>query len=67
MPVITVEMVGGRSVAQKRQLVREFTESFARICHVTPDVVTIVIHEVQDEHWAMGGKTKAQVKEEQGG
>ncbi len=64
MPVITVQMTEGRSVTQKRELVRRFTEEFCRICEVSPEVVTIVLQEIPNEHWAMGGKTKAQVLEE---
>lgn len=64
MPVITVQMTGGRTVSQKRELVRRFTDEFCRICEVKPDAVTIVLQEIPDEHWAMAGKTKAQVLEE---
>lgn len=66
MPVITIDMRSGRTPAQKRQLVQEFTASFCRICQVKPEVVTIIIREIPDENWASGGKTKAQALEEQG-
>lgn len=63
MPVITVQMTEGRTVAQKRELVRRFTEEFCRICEVGPEVVTIVLQEIPNEHWAMAGKTKGEVLE----
>ena len=64
MPVITVQMTEGKTVAQKREIVRRFTDEFCRICSVAPEVVTILLQEIPNEHWAMGGKTKAQTLEE---
>lgn len=64
MPVIHVNMRAGRTTAQKRQLVQEFTESFCRICHVKPEVVTVIVQEYGDENWGSAGKTKGQQAEE---
>lgn len=65
MPVITVQMTEGRSVTQKRDLAKRFTEEFCRICGAAPEAVTVVLQEIPNEHWAMAGKTKGQVLEEQ--
>ena len=43
MPIITVEASAGRSLEQKRRLVKDITDAVVKNYKVTPDVVTIVI------------------------
>lgn len=56
MPIVKVEMLEGRSVAQKRELVETFTKEMARICGCKPEGIYIVIDEVKKENWSMGGQ-----------
>ena len=55
MPVVTVEMWEGRTIDQKRQLVKGITDSFVKI-GVPPDAVHIIIKDVPKHNWAIGGK-----------
>lgn len=55
MPVIRVEMFTGRTVDQKRQLVKELTDAFLRTCGGTPESVQIVIADVAKEDWGGAG------------
>jgi 4-oxalocrotonate tautomerase len=55
MPVIRVEMFKGRTVDQKRQLVKELTDAFIRTCGGTPESVQIVIADVAKEDWGGAG------------
>jgi 4-oxalocrotonate tautomerase len=56
MPIIRVEMVTGRSVEQKRELVEVLTRETARIVGSSPASIFIVIDDVAKENWGAGGK-----------
>jgi len=56
MPVIRVEMFKGRSVDQKRELVKELTSVFLRTCGGTPESVQIVIFDVDKQDWGGAGQ-----------
>ena len=56
MPVITVEANVGRSVEQKRGLVRDITEAVTKNFNVDPDTVFVFIHEVSKENGSKAGK-----------
>ena len=55
MPMIRVEMFEGRSLDQRRALVREITDAFTRTCGGDPEGVKIHIIEVSRQDWAAGG------------
>lgn len=56
MPIITVDMWAGRTVEQKRILVKELTEAFVRASGGSPGGVQIVLRDVPKENWAVGGQ-----------
>ena len=56
MPIIRVEMFKGRSVEQKRELVKALTTSFVETCGGKPDALQIVITDVDMEDWGSGGE-----------
>ena len=56
MPIIRVEMFEGRDVDQKRELVKELTETFVRTCGGSPSAITIVIDDYKKENWGSGGE-----------
>jgi len=56
MPRISIEAIEGRSVEQKRGLVRDITEAVIKNFNVRPEVVSIVIHEISKENLAKAGK-----------
>jgi 4-oxalocrotonate tautomerase len=55
MPIVTVAMFEGRSIDQKRELVKGVTEVVARVTGNHPDAVHVVIEEVKRENWSIGG------------
>jgi len=55
MPIVTVQMYDGRSMDQKRELVKGITEVVARVTGNAPDAVHVIIQEVRRENWANGG------------
>jgi 4-oxalocrotonate tautomerase len=56
MPMIRVEMFAGRTVEQKRALVRKLTDAFVETCGGVPDSVWVVIEDVEKENWGFGGR-----------
>ncbi len=56
MPRITVEAIEGRTIEQKRGLVKDITEATIKNFKVEPETVTIVIHEMSRENYAKAGK-----------
>lgn len=55
MPVVVVEMWEGRTVEQKRALVRAITDAMVQHAGARPDHLHIIIHEVPRHNWGRAG------------
>lgn len=55
MPEVIIELAEGRSIDQKRILVREITRVVVETCGVLPEQVTVIIHENPRTDKAKGG------------
>jgi 4-oxalocrotonate tautomerase len=55
MPFVTISMYEGRTMDQKRELVKGVTEVISRVAAVPLEGVQIVINEVRRENWSFGG------------
>jgi len=58
VPIVTVEALAGRTIEQKRGLVKDITEAVVKNFDVGPEAVTILIHEVSRENLAKAGKLR---------
>jgi 4-oxalocrotonate tautomerase len=56
MPVVIVEMYEGRTLEQKRNLVRAITDAMAEHADAKLDALHVIIHEVRKENWARAGR-----------
>ena len=56
MPTVVIEALEGRTVEQKRGLVKDITEAVCKNFKVNPDAVTILIHELKRENHGKAGK-----------
>ena len=56
MPIIRVEMLKGRTVEQKSNLVKRLTDDFESICDGKPEDLHVVISEIDKENWGADGK-----------
>ena len=56
MPIVRIEMLPGRSLAQKRELVRVITDAVCNIAHTRPEDTLVVFDEYSVEDWASDGK-----------
>jgi 4-oxalocrotonate tautomerase len=55
MPVVTVQMYEGRTIDQKRELVKGLTDVMVSVAGVKAEGVHVVIEEVKRENWSIGG------------
>lgn len=55
MPVVVVEMWEGRTLDQRRALVRAITEAMVVHAGASPEHLHVIIHEVPRENWARAG------------
>jgi 4-oxalocrotonate tautomerase len=56
MPIIRIEMLAGRTVAQKRELVEVLTRETARIAKSSLASIFVVIEDVAKDNWGAGGE-----------
>ena len=56
MPLVTVKAVEGRTIEQKRGLVKDITEAVVKNFKVEPESVTIDIIEFSRDNLAKAGK-----------
>ena len=56
MPTIIVEADEGRTIEQKRSLVKDITDAVCRNYNVPPESVTILLHEQKKENRGKAGK-----------
>ena len=55
MPVVTVQMWPGRSVEQKRKLVKAITDAMVEHADAKPTNLHVIIHDVELENWGLAG------------
>jgi 4-oxalocrotonate tautomerase len=60
MPIIRIEMLEGRSVARKQELVEVLSRETARITGCSLDVITVVVEDVKRENWGVAGRLLSQ-------
>jgi 4-oxalocrotonate tautomerase len=55
VPEIIVELAEGRSVEQKRRIVKGITDTIVSVCEVDPEAVVVIIHTNPRTDKAKGG------------
>ena len=55
MPIVTVKLIRGRTLSQKRKLVEGVTQAIARAIDVDPENIWIDIQELDRTDFANGG------------
>lgn len=56
MPIVQIEMLSGRSLEQKRAMVKEITESLVKTINCKPEAVRIIIREMEKENFGIAEK-----------
>ena len=62
MPILQVELLKGRTVEQKREMVRKVTNAITETLNCPKEVVSIIIREMELENFAKAGVLKADSK-----
>lgn len=62
MPILQVEMLKGRTVEQKREMVRKVTEAITETLNCPQEAVSIIIREMELENFAKAGILKVDSK-----
>ena len=55
MPILQLEILKGRNISQKREVVSKVTDVISETLDVPKNAVTIVIREIEPEHLAQEG------------
>ena len=55
MPIVVVNIKEGRTVEQKRVMVERMTQAICDTMEVKPDAVRIIINDMKNENFAIGG------------
>lgn len=55
MPIVQIEMIKGRTIEQKRQMVKKVTESLVETINCPKEAVKIVIRELDLENFSEAG------------
>ncbi len=55
MPVVTVQLWEGRTLDQKRALVKAITEAMVEHAGAKPDGLHVILQEIPRENWGRGG------------
>jgi 4-oxalocrotonate tautomerase len=66
MPYVNVQITKGATREQKSQIVKEITDSLARVLGKRPEHTHIVIQEIADEDWGFSGMLTDDWKKLQG-
>jgi 4-oxalocrotonate tautomerase len=64
MPVLIVEMWEGRTVNQKRLLVKALTDAMVEFASCNKDALHVIIHDVPKDSWARAGILSSDREEE---
>jgi 4-oxalocrotonate tautomerase len=62
MPVVIVKMRKGWSVEQKRKIVEGFTKTLVSTLKIEPDLVTVMIDELEPENIGKAGKLRSDTR-----
>ena len=56
MPIVTVQLLEGRTDDQKRNLIEKVTDAVAETTGAAPEKISIIIEEMKPSHYAVAGK-----------
>ena len=59
MPFVQIDLLEGRSIEQKRALVKKVTEAICETANCPADAVSIILREMPKEHLSKGGKLRS--------
>lgn len=58
MPIVQIQLLEGRSIEQKKNIISEVTDAIVKSADVPKENIRVIITEIPHTHWGTGGKTK---------
>lgn len=58
MPIVSIELIEGRTQEQKEGLIKDVTEAVAKNANVPKERVHVIIREMKHGNYAVGGDIK---------
>ncbi|HTK84948.1 MAG TPA: 4-oxalocrotonate tautomerase [Patescibacteria group bacterium] len=55
MPIVQIHLLKGRTIEQKRALVKRVTEAVAETVNAPPEAVEVIISEMERENFSRAG------------
>jgi len=62
MPIVQIDILEGRTIDQKRELVRRVTTAVAESINCSPSAITIIIREMRKDCLGLGGALQSDNK-----
>jgi len=62
MPILQVEILKGRTIEQKRKMVRKVTDAITETLDCPEEAVRIIIREMEFDNFAKAGILKVDIK-----
>lgn len=59
MPIVSAQILAGRTADQKRRLIAEVSDAVVRALDVPLDTVRVLVTVVEPECWGVGGVPKS--------
>ena len=56
MPIVTIELIEGRTIDQKREMAKKITDVIKEVAKVKEDAVEIIFHDMKKENYSKAGK-----------
>lgn len=56
MPIVQVNLLEGRTDAQRRAMVKAITDALVATIDTKPEKVRIIVNDMAHDHYAIGGK-----------
>ena len=55
MPIVQIHLLKGRTIEQKRAMVKRVTEAIAETANAPPEAVEVIISEMEKENFSRAG------------
>ena len=59
MPIVQIDMLEGRTLEQKREMVKKMTEAIVETANCPAEAVTIIIRDMPPTHLGKAGKLRS--------
>lgn len=59
MPFVELTFFEGRSIEEKRELVKSVTDAVSKSLHLPPDAIHVILREMKKDQWAVGGSLRS--------